>query len=129
MTREQILQALGTPVREIHFDQREWMIYQGFVAALKDNKLESFETSVTGGAKVAVQSDPAGAEIYLDEQLVGSTPSVLAVAPGKHAIAGQHVADPVTENPPHQPGQHRVADPVAGAVPPPWPVIVTLNGV
>ena len=86
MTREQILQALGTPVREIHFDQREWMIYQGFVAALKDNKLESFETSVTGGAKVAVQSDPAGAEIYLDEQLVGSTPSVLAVAPGKHAF-------------------------------------------
>ena len=86
MTREQILQALGTPVREIHFDQREWMIYPGFVAALKDNKLESFETSVTGGAKVAVQSDPAGAEIYLDEQLVGSTPSVLAVAPGKHAF-------------------------------------------
>ena len=86
MTREQILQVMGTPEREIHFDQREWMIYRGFVAALKDNKLESFETSVTGGAKVAVQSDPAGAEIYLDEQLVGSTPSILVVAPGKHAF-------------------------------------------
>jgi hypothetical protein len=86
MTREEILQAMGTPEREIHFDPREWMIYPGFVAVLKDNKLESFETSGTGGAKVAVQSDPAGAEIYLDEQLVGSTPSILVVAPGKHAF-------------------------------------------
>jgi len=86
MTREQILQVMGNPTREIHFDQRQWMIYPGFVAALKDNKLESFETSGTGATKVTVQSDPAGAEIYLDEQLVGSTPSILAVAPGKHAF-------------------------------------------
>jgi hypothetical protein len=86
MTREQILQVMGNPTREIHFDQRQWMIYPGFVAALKDNKLESFETSGTGATKVSVQSDPAGAEIYLDEQLVGSTPSILAVAPGKHAF-------------------------------------------
>jgi hypothetical protein len=86
MTREQILQVMGIPDREIHFDPREWMIYPGFVAVLKDNKLESFETSGTGGAKITVQSDPAGAEIYLDEQLVGLTPSILTVAPGKHAF-------------------------------------------
>jgi hypothetical protein len=86
MTREQILQTMGTPDREIHFDPREWMVYPGFVAVLKDNKLESFESSAEGGAKVAVQSDPTGAEIYLDEQFVGSTPSVLVVAPGKHAF-------------------------------------------
>jgi hypothetical protein len=86
MTRFQILQAMGNPVREIQFDQRQWMIYPGFVAVLKDNKLESFEMSGSGATKVTVQSDPAGAEIYLDEQLVGSTPSILAVAPGKHAF-------------------------------------------
>ncbi len=86
MTREQIVQIMGNPDRDIHFDQREWMIYSGFVATLKDNKLETFETSGTGSAKVAVQSDPAGAEIYLDEQLVGSTPSILVVAPGVHAF-------------------------------------------
>ena len=86
MTREQILQAMGNPVREIQFDQRQWMIYPGFVALLKDNKLESFEMSGSGATKVTVQSDPAGAEIYLDEQFVGSTPSILAVAPGKHAF-------------------------------------------
>lgn len=86
MTREQILQTMGNPVREIQFDQRQWMIYPGFVAVLKDNKLESFEMSGSGATKVTVQSDPAGAEIYLDEQFVGSTPSILAVAPGKHAF-------------------------------------------
>jgi hypothetical protein len=86
MTREQILQSMGSPLREIQFDQRQWMIYPGFVAVLKDNKLESFEMSGSGATKVTVQSDPAGAEIYLDEQFVGSTPSILAVAPGKHAF-------------------------------------------
>ena len=86
MTREQILQSMGNPVREIQFDQRQWMIYPGFLAILKDNKLESFEMSGSGATKVTVQSDPAGAEIYLDEQFVGSTPSILAVAPGKHAF-------------------------------------------
>jgi hypothetical protein len=86
MTREQILQSMGNPVREIQFDQRQWMIYPGFVAVLKDDKLESFEMSGSGATKVTVQSDPAGAEIYLDEQFVGSTPSILPVAPGKHAF-------------------------------------------
>jgi hypothetical protein len=86
MTREQILQTMGKPDREIQFEQRQWMIYPGFVATLKDNKLESFETSGSGATKVTVQSDPPGAEIYLDEQFVGSTPSILSVAPGKHAF-------------------------------------------
>jgi hypothetical protein len=31
-----------------------------------------------------VQSDPAGAEIYLDGQMVGSTPSVLMIPSGNH---------------------------------------------
>ena len=86
MTREQILQAMGKPDREIQFEQRQWMVYPGFVATLKDNKLESFESSGAGATKVTVQSDPPGAEIYLDNQFVGSTPSMLSIAPGKHAF-------------------------------------------
>jgi hypothetical protein len=86
MTREQILQTMGKPDREIQFEQRQWMVYPGFVATLKDNKLESFETSGAGATKVTVQSDPPGAEIYLDDQFVGSTPSILSIAPGKHAF-------------------------------------------
>lgn len=86
ISREQVLQMMGTPERDIHFDQREWMTYPGFIATLKDNKLESFEPSGTKATKVTVQSEPTGAEIYLDEQFVGSTPSILAVAPGTHAF-------------------------------------------
>src|SRR5258708_19535519 len=83
MTREQILQSIGNPVREIQFDQRQWMIYPGFVAVLKDNKLESFEMSGVGATKVTVQSDPAGPEIYLHEQFIRSTPSILPLPPPK----------------------------------------------
>jgi len=53
-------------------------------------------TAQTGGASrqasalrstVAISSTPAGAEIYLDEQFVGSTPSSLDVAAGTHSIS------------------------------------------
>ncbi len=86
MSREQILQNLGAADREVQFGQRQWLIYPGIVAALNDNKLETVETSGKAGAKVNVQSDPLGAEIYLDDQLVGSTPSSLLIAPGKHVF-------------------------------------------
>ncbi|HUL32977.1 MAG TPA: PEGA domain-containing protein [Candidatus Eisenbacteria bacterium] len=37
-----------------------------------------------GTSRVKIQSDPAGAEIYLDGQMVGSTPSVLQIPTGTH---------------------------------------------
>lgn len=37
-------------------------------------------------ARVNVQSDPSGAEIYMDDQMVGSTPSGLMVPPGHHTF-------------------------------------------
>jgi hypothetical protein len=86
MTREQILETLGAPGRELQFGPKLWMIYPGFVAVVSDGKLESVQTSGEGSARVVVQSDPAGAEIYLDDQFVGSTPSTLLVSPGKHAV-------------------------------------------
>jgi len=86
MTREQILRTLGAPSRELQFGPKLWMIYPGFVAVVSDGKLESVQTSGEGSARVVVQSDPAGAEIYLDDQFVGSTPSTLLLSPGKHAV-------------------------------------------
>lgn len=86
MTREQILQTLGAPSRELQFGPKLWMIYPGFVAVVSDGKLEAVQTSGEGSARVVVQSDPAGAEIYLDDQFVGSTPSTLLLSPGKHAV-------------------------------------------
>src|SRR5262249_38846929 len=86
MTREQILQTLGPASREMQFGPKLWMMYPGFVAVLGDGKLESVKTSGEGSARIIVQSDPAGAEIYLDDQFVGSTPSTLLVSPGKHTF-------------------------------------------
>lgn len=37
-----------------------------------------------GASRVKVQSDPPGAEIYLDGQMVGSTPSTLQIPSGTH---------------------------------------------
>lgn len=39
-----------------------------------------------GNAMVSVSSDPAGADIYVDEKFVGNTPSVLHLAAGIHEI-------------------------------------------
>ncbi len=39
-----------------------------------------------GFGSVKVSSDPAGADIYLDGQFVGNTPSLLHVAAGPHKI-------------------------------------------
>lgn len=86
MSRDQLVQLLGAADREITFGQQIWLIYPGIVAALKDGKLEAVETSGQGSARVNVQSDPSGVEIYLDDQLVGSTPSVILASPGKHTF-------------------------------------------
>lgn len=40
--------------------------------------------SAQGTSRVSIQSDPAGAEIYLDGQMVGSTPSTLMIPSGSH---------------------------------------------
>ena len=40
--------------------------------------------STQGTSRVNIQSDPTGAEIYLDGQMVGSTPSTLMIPTGSH---------------------------------------------
>src|SRR6266851_8656232 len=38
-------------------------------------------------SSVTINSTPVGAEIYLDQDFVGNTPSSINVPPGKHSIA------------------------------------------
>jgi serine protease Do len=40
----------------------------------------------SGSAIVSVNSDPAGADIYVDGAFVGNTPSTLHLSAGEHAI-------------------------------------------
>jgi len=42
--------------------------------------------SENASSRVNIQSDPSGAEIYLDDQMVGSTPSALMIPPGRHTF-------------------------------------------
>lgn len=42
--------------------------------------------SENASSRVNIQSDPMGAEIYLDDQMVGSTPSALMIPPGHHTF-------------------------------------------
>lgn len=61
-----------------------------------DMKLDSAKfQSAQGGAtqplgnpsNVAISSTPAGADIYVDQNFVGNTPSTINVPPGKHSIS------------------------------------------
>lgn len=87
MTRAEVLAALGPPQREVNFERRSWLTYPGLILVLEGDKLASLEQTGQTPAKIAVHSDPDGAEIYLDGQLVGSTPSKLDLPPGEHQIS------------------------------------------
>jgi hypothetical protein len=88
MTREQVLAALGKPQREVNYQTQTWMQYPGMVVLLRDGKLTSVEPAGrTATASIVLRSEPSGAEIYIDGQLTGSTPSILNVPAGNHKIS------------------------------------------
>jgi hypothetical protein len=52
-------------------------------AAMSD---EGEKARVAGTGSLAVASDPAGAELYVDGHFVGQTPATLRLASGAHRI-------------------------------------------
>ncbi len=88
MTREQVVAALGKPQREVTFQSKSWMHYPGMVVLLRDGKLASVEQEGPAStASVAFSSEPSGADISIDGQLTGATPSTLQVPEGNHKIS------------------------------------------
>jgi hypothetical protein len=87
MTREEIVAALGPPQREMSFEGRSWLTYSNMVLVLEGGKLKSIDQSAPAPARVAVHSNPGGAEIYLDGQLIGSTPSTVEMPAGTHEVS------------------------------------------
>jgi hypothetical protein len=87
MTRDEIVAAMGPPQRETSFEGRAWLTYPNMVIVLEDGKLKSIDQSAPAPAKVAVHSSPDGAEIYLDGQLIGSTPSTVELPAGTHELS------------------------------------------
>jgi len=86
MSREEIVAALGKPQREVTFQGQTWLYYPGMIALLKDGKLVSMEQSGPASATLAVDSEPAGAEIYVDGQLLSSTPGSFEITAGNHLL-------------------------------------------
>jgi len=86
MTRDDVVQAAGTPLSEISFGSKSWLTYPGLVAMLDDGKLVNVDRSLQAPSKVSVRSEPAGADILLDGKFVGNTPGNLQLAPGTYAV-------------------------------------------
>jgi hypothetical protein len=88
MTADEVVAALGHPMMISAFSRISLMQYPGLILKFEDNKLTSVEPqTISSNAKVTLDSDPPGAEIYLDSQLVGSTPSTLQITAGMHQLA------------------------------------------
>jgi hypothetical protein len=88
MTREEVVKAMGAPQHEVSFQGKTLLTYPGMVVVLEGGKLTSIDQSgqPSINSKVAIQSDPVGADIILDGQMVGQTPSAFDVQPGDHQI-------------------------------------------
>ena len=92
MTREEVVKAIGTPQREVSFQGKTLLSYPGMIVVLEGGKLTSIDQAgqpTSGNAKVAIQSDPVGADIFMDGQMVGQTPSTFDVPPGDHEVKTQ----------------------------------------
>jgi len=88
MTREEVVKAMGPPQHEVSFQGKTLLTYPGMVVVLEAGKLISIDQSARPSinSKVAIQSDPIGADILMDGQMVGQTPSTFDVPPGDHQI-------------------------------------------
>lgn len=87
MTREDVEAALGRPRQEVGFGSRTWLMYAGLVVVLEQNKVVSVVSSLHPPGRVRIESQPAGAEIYVDGSFVGSTPARLELGAGTHAVS------------------------------------------
>jgi len=81
MAKGELVSKLGNPLREITFSDRSWLQYPGLTAIFAKDSLTSIETNAAP-AKVTITSEPQGAEIYIDGNLSGSTPSTLNLPAG-----------------------------------------------
>ncbi len=87
MTRDEVLAAIGKPQREIIFQTQTWLCYPALVVQLRDGEVGSVEaTGTPATARVTLRSDPDGAEILLDGNVIGTAPSTLEIPAGKHQL-------------------------------------------
>ncbi|MGZ4815479.1 MAG: PEGA domain-containing protein [Terriglobales bacterium] len=91
---EEIETGLGKPTQAIAFGNKTWLTYSGLVAVLEDGKLTSVERNEQAFGNLSLTAEK-GAEIYIDGELAGTTPTTLRVPTGSHKVelkvAGKNV--------------------------------------
>jgi hypothetical protein len=87
MTRADVLVVLGTPQREVSYGPRTWLTYPDLVVVLENGKLSSVDRSGQPPAKDTVHSEPDGADVYLGDNFVGSTPATLELPAGTYKVS------------------------------------------
>ncbi len=89
MNREQVVELLGPPQREVSFGERTWLDYSGLLIVLEEGRLASVSAAGQPPARITVKSDPGGAELYVDDAFVGSTPARLELPGGTYHISAR----------------------------------------
>ncbi len=84
-SREEIETGLGKPIQAITFGNKTWLSYASLVAVLEDGKLVSVERNEQAYGNVSLAGQQ-GAEIYVDGELAGTTPTTLRVPAGSHRV-------------------------------------------
>jgi len=85
MTKEEIVNGLGTPAQAITFGNKVWLTYPALVAVLEDGKLTTVDRAEDTAGKLSVRGE-AGTEVYVDGELAGTTPVSLRVPVGSHKV-------------------------------------------
>lgn len=87
MSAEQVSRLIGQPKLTFHRDNDSLEQYPGLILKFENDKLTSVEPQAnSSSATLVVQSNPPNAEIYVDAELVGATPSTLQIPAGHHRL-------------------------------------------
>jgi hypothetical protein len=84
-SREQVESTIGKPIQAVAFEKKLWLAYPALVAVLEDGKLVAVDRVEQAFGNLSLTAE-AGAEIYIDSELAGTTPTTLRVPTGSHKV-------------------------------------------
>jgi PEGA domain-containing protein len=87
MARDEIVNALGSPLQDVAFGEHRWLTYPGVTLTLEQGKLTAIDRNIQALVPVRISSEPDGADVSLDGSFVGSTPAVLRLQAGTYKVS------------------------------------------
>lgn len=86
MAKEAVVAGLGKPVQTITFGSKTWLTYPTLAVVLENDKLVSVDRLEDTAGTLNLSGVVAGKDIYIDGDMVGTTPMSLRVPVGAHRI-------------------------------------------